>query len=209
MKPTTGYGAAGGENSTKIIKKVAMSFAIVAATFAAAIYFLPSLTELGTSAAELFPIIMIITFGAAAATGLMLTKTVLIPLKKLTAGSRLAARGNLRSEFQKGVITKSRLKNADEITHALLTFELMRRKTLQLEKNLDELVKSKRLDVEQVNDQLIEKETVLQRANAELIGQREDLQRINEELSSKNTELAQSNEKLRKLDEMKSDFILI
>lgn len=186
-----------------------MSFAIVAATFAAAIFLLPFLTELGTSAEELLPIILMITFGAAAAMGLMLAKTVLIPLKKLTKGSKQVARGNLRSEFHRGVINKSRLRNADEISHALMTFELMRRKILQLEKNLDDSIKSKSLDVGQVNDQLIQKEMVLQRANAKLVGQREELQRINDELSSKNMELSQSNEKLRKLDEMKSDFILI
>jgi len=194
---------------TKIITQIAVSFTIIALTFAATIYVLPSFIELGTSAGELLPVIMIITVGAAAATGLMLARTVLLPLRKLAEGSKQVARGNFRSEFHRGVINKSRLKNADEISRTVLTFEMMRRKILELEKNLDNSIKSKHLDVQQINDQLIQKEMVLQRANAKLVGQREELQRINDELSSKNMELSQSNEKLQKLDKMKTDFILI
>ena len=180
---------------------------MVAATITAAFY-LPFLTESGISVEDLRPIILFTSL-AVAAIGLMIARTALLPLKKLAAGSTQMARGNFRSEVCGGVINKSRLKKADEISRALLTFELMRRRIVQLEENLDDSVKSKRLDLEEINDQLINKDMTLQRANAKLVGQHEELKRINAELASKNNELSQSNEKLQKLDKMKSDFILI
>lgn len=187
--------------------KVALSLIIVASTITAAFY-LPFLTESGISIEDLRPIILFTSL-AVAAIGLMIIRTMLLPLKKLAAGSTQVARGNFRSEVCRGVINKSRLKKADEVSRALMTFELMRRRIVQLEENLDDSVKSKRLDVEEISDQLINKDVTLQRANAKLVGQHEELKRINAELASKNMELSQSNEKLQKLDKMKSDFILI
>jgi signal transduction histidine kinase len=180
---------------------------MVAVTITVVLY-LPFLIEPGISVGDLRPIILFTSL-AAAAIGLMIARTALLPLKKLAAGSMQVTRGNFRSEVCRGVINKSRLKKADEVSRALLTFELMRRRILQLEENLADSVKSKRLDVEEINDQLIHKETILQQANAKLVGQHEELKRINAELASKNLELSQSNEKLQKLDKMKSDFILI
>lgn len=180
---------------------------MVAATITAAVY-VPFLADTGTSVEDSRPIILITSL-VAAASGLMIARSALLPLEKLATGSTQVARGNFRSEICRGEISKSRLKKADEISRALMTFELMRRKIVQLEKNLDDSVKSKRLDVEEINDQLVHKEMTLQRANAKLVGQHEELKRINAELASKNMELSQSNEKLQKLDKMKSDFILI
>jgi nitrogen fixation/metabolism regulation signal transduction histidine kinase len=157
---------------------------MVAATAAAAVYILPLLIEFRSSAEELFAVILIIILEAAAM-GLVVSKTVLQPLKKLEAGSKQAVRGNFKSEFYRGIISKSDLGKADELSRALTTFELMRRKILQLEKNLADSTKSKGADVQEIKDQLIQKETVLQRANANLVGQHEELNKINEDLSSK------------------------
>ena len=177
---------------------------MVEATVTAAVY-VPFLAE---SVADLRAIILITSL-VAASIGFLIARTALLPLEKLAAGSTKVARGNFGSEICRGVINKSRLNKADEISRALMTFELMRRRIIQLEKNLDDSVKSKKLDVEEINDQLVDKDMTLQRANAKLVGQHEELKRINAELASKNMELSQSNEKLQKLDKMKSDFILI
>ena len=180
---------------------------MVTATMTATAYF-PFLTGSRTFAENLSPVVMI-TAVAASATGLVISRAALLPLKKLAAGSAQVARGNYKSEICRGVISKSRLNRADEVSRGLLAFELMRRRVLQLEKELDDSDKSKRIDVEKINDQLVNKEMTLQRANAKLVGQHEELKRMNEELASRNAELSQSNEKLQKLDKMKSDFILI
>ncbi len=193
----------------KIIARLVFSVIVIDASFAVAIFLFPSLLNLGTSAADLLPIIIIITGGAAAALALVITLVVIRPLRSLLAGARQAARGNYRLPVQNGEITRSRLKRADDLSRAVLAFEMMRRRILELEKDLSSSIKSKTHDVERFNDELVEKEKVLQRANAQLVGQSMELQQINKELSAKNQELTETNAKLEKLDKMKTDFILI
>jgi signal transduction histidine kinase len=180
---------------------------MVASTSAAAAYMLPSLVKFGSPLEELVAIVLIVAMDTAAA-ALICSKTFLFPLSKLSAGSNQAATRNLKSVFYSGVISKGLLAKSDELSRALMAFELMRRKIVQLQNDLVNSDKQ-RGDIQDLKDALIQKEAILQRANAKLVGQHDDLQKINEELSSKNIELSQANERLQKLDKMKSDFILI
>jgi signal transduction histidine kinase len=90
-----------------------------------------------------------------------------------------------------------------------MAFEVMRKRMIELDNNLNQRIRTKTFDLQRVNDELIEKEKVLQHANAKLVNQSEDLQKINEELKARNKELSDANAKLRKLDGMKTDFIMI
>jgi signal transduction histidine kinase len=189
----------------KIVSQVLASFTVIAAAFAATIYVLPFLTGWDTTSAELLSMIMFVVIGAMAAVAVMITRTVLHPLGELTEASKHIAKGDLDREIYNGKITKNTLKNADELTRLALTFEMTRRRVIELENSS----MSKISDLGRIKEELIEKEMVLQRANAELVGQREDLQKINDDLSSKNEELTAAYEKVQKLDKMKTDFILI
>lgn len=191
------------------MSQIAIGFTLVATAFAGAIFVLPYFVNVGRTAADLMPIILVITLAAAAGIRAILARSVLLPLKELIEGSKLVARGNMKQEVHRGVISKSRLRNADDLSRVVLAFEMMRRKVLELEKSVNNTIKEKHAHVQQIGDELVEKEMVLQRANAKLVGQREELQRFNDELSLKNEELSEANAKLQKLDKMKTDFILI
>ncbi|MCI0559753.1 MAG: ATP-binding protein [Nitrososphaera sp.] len=193
----------------KIIAKVVVSFSLVAAAYAVSMFSLPLFIDVDSSASEFLAGIAIISMASASAIALVLMQFVLRPLKSITEGARKVARGNLQSAFHQGEITRAELRKADELSRAVLAYEMMRRRIIELEKSLSVSNKSKIVEVHRIGDELIEKEKVLQRANAKLVGQREELERINSELSSRNRELLEANEKLQKLDKMKTDFILI
>lgn len=193
----------------KIIPKLIFSVVVIDALFAGSVLLLPSILELGTSAIDMLPIVMVITAATAAALALIVILTVIRPLRSLMIGASQVARGNYDRSIHRGEISKSRLRSASEMSRTVLAFEMMRRKILELEKDLHSSMKSKTRDNERLNDELVEKEKVLQRTNAQLVGQSMDLKQINKELTSKNKELIQTNAKLEKLDKMKTDFILI
>jgi len=193
----------------KIIAKLMFSVIVIDAFFAGSVLLLPSILDIGTSAIDMLPIVMVITAAAAAALALIVILTVIRPLKSLMIGAAQVSRGNYNRSIHRGEISKSRLKSASEMSRTVLAFEMMRRKILELEKDLHSSIKSKTRDNERFNDELVEKEKVLQRTNAQLVGQSMDLQQINKELTSKNKELTETNAKLEKLDKMKTDFILI
>lgn len=207
---TRGVSPLGVEITIKITIKIAISFlATIALVSAAVIYYLPLLVKFRASEEVMLQTVLMIVVAPLAALGLLLTVTILRPIKKLGKAAGQVAKGNFNCKVYSGKINKDKVKKSDELSQLVLGFEAMRRKVVELDGRLGESIKTKTIDLGLVNDELIEKEKVLQRANAKLVGQREDLQRINEELSSKNKELSEANEKMQKLDKMKSDFILI
>jgi signal transduction histidine kinase len=152
---------------------------------------------------------MIIVAVAMGILGALLAITIILPLKKIGKDVEQIARGNYNTQVYDGKLTKGKFKNSDELSQLLMAFEVMRKKVIEVDANLDKQIKIKTADLQRVNDELVEKEKVLQRTNAKLISQDEDLQKINDELTSKNEELSETNTKLQKMDKMKTDFILI
>ena len=186
--------------------KILISFIAVAgvAALAAASYLQP----LGAPA-SLVPAIMMIVMSAIGALGAALAIIVLLPLRRIGREAEQIARGNYNTQVYEGKLTKGRFKSADELSRLVMAFEVMRRKVVEVDSTLGKQIEIKTFDLQQVNDELVEKEKALQRTNAKLTSQSEDLQKMNEELSSKNEELSGANEKLQRLDKMKTDFILI
>jgi signal transduction histidine kinase len=174
------------------------------AALAAASYMQP----LGAPA-SLVPAIMMIVMSAVGALGAALAIIVLLPLRRIGREAEQIARGNYNTQVYDGKLTKGRFKSADELSRLVMAFEVMRRKVVEVDSTLGKQIEIKTFDLQQVNDELVEKEKALQRTNAKLTSQSEDLQKMNEELSSKNEELSDANEKLQRLDKMKTDFILI
>jgi signal transduction histidine kinase len=200
----------GVEITIKITIKIAASFlATIALISVATAYYLPLLVKFRASEEVMLQTVLMIVVAPLAALGLLLTVIILRPIKKLGKAAGQIAKGNFNCKVYSGKINKDKVKKADELSQLVLGFEAMRRKVIELDGRLGESIKTKTIDLGLVNDELVEKEKILQRANAKLVGQREDLQRINEELSAKNKELSEANEKMQKLDKMKSDFILI
>jgi signal transduction histidine kinase len=152
----------------------------------------------------------LITIAAAMSVlGSLLTVTVILPLKKIGKDVEQIARGNYNTQVYGGKLTKGKFKSSDELSQVRMAFEVMRRKVVEVDADLGKQIQIKTYDLKRVNDELVEKEKVLQRTNAKLQSQSEDLQKVNEELSAKNEELLDTNTKLQKLDKMKTDFILI
>lgn len=156
----------------------------------------------------MLPRILIIAFAAMAALGLLISRMVLRPIKRLRKGAAQVAKGNYDFRFysKDQRIDEESIRGSNELAQVTLAFEMMRRKVLELQGSLRQV---KTHDLQKASDDLIEKEKVLQRAHAKLVGQSEELQKINQELSAKNAELSDANAKLQQLDQQKTDFILI
>jgi signal transduction histidine kinase len=180
----------------------------MAAAVASIAYYAQPLVGSAT-AGSLLQTIMIIGAVAIGVFGSSLTLIVLLPLRKLESSAEQIAKGKFDSQVYNGKLSKGKFKNSDELSQLLMAFEVMRKKVVDVDADLGKQIKVKTADLQRVNDELVEKEKVLQRANAKLIIQGEDLQKVNEELTSKNEELSETNAKLQKLDKMKTDFILI
>ncbi|MGI0024654.1 MAG: ATP-binding protein, partial [Nitrososphaera sp.] len=163
----------------------------------------------GVALSDLALTTVIITSGAMAALFLLIMRTVMAPVSQITEAIRTLATGNFLRKIYRGRLSKSAVRNANELNRALMMLEIMRRKVLEVKKNLSDSMKSKALDLQRINDELVENEEILKKANAQLAAQAEEFKRMNEELSSKNEELSETNAKLQKLDEMKDDFISI
>ena len=152
----------------------------------------------------------LITIAAAMSVlGSLLAVTIILPLKKIGKDVEQIARGNYNTQVYGGKLTKGKFKSSDELSQVRMAFEVMRRKVVEVDADLGKQIQIKTYDLQRVNDELVEKEKVLQRTNAKLQSQSEDLQKVNEELSAKNEELLDTNTKLQRLDKMKTDFILI
>ncbi|MGH9993382.1 MAG: hypothetical protein ACREAZ_12230, partial [Nitrososphaera sp.] len=186
-----------------------ISFVAIATALATALYFLPTVLEPGVAVSDLTLTTVIITSGAMAALFLLIMRTVMAPVSQITEAIRTLATGNFLRKIYRGRLSKSAVRNANELNRALMMLEIMRRKVLEVKKNLSDSMKSKALDLQRINDELVENEEILKKANAQLAAQAEEFKRMNEELSSKNEELSETNAKLQKLDEMKDDFISI
>lgn len=170
----------------------------------AVFYYMQPLTGTGMA---IQPIMII-----AAAMGVLaalLAVAIILPLKKIIKDVEQIARGNYNTRVYDGKLTKGKFKSSDELTQMLMAFEVMRKKVVEVDADLGKQIQIKTYDLQRVNDELVEKEKVLQRANAKLQSQSEDLQKVNDELSAKNEELLDVNAKLQKLDKMKTDFILV
>jgi len=139
----------------------------------------------------------------------LLAVAIILPMKKIIKDVEQIARGNYNTRVYDGKLTKGKFKSSDELTQMLMAFEVMRKKVVEVDADLGKQIQIKTYDLQRVNDELVEKEKVLQRANAKLQSQSEDLQKVNDELSAKNEELLDANAKLQKLDKMKTDFILV
>lgn len=189
----------------KIITKISMGFLASAIMVAVAVfYYMQPLTGTGMA---IQPIMII-----AAAMGVLaalLAVAIILPLKKIIKDVEQIARGNYNTRVYDGKLTKGKFKSSDELTQMLMAFEVMRKKVVEVDADLGKQIQIKTYDLQRVNDELVEKEKVLQRANAKLQSQSEDLQKVNDELSAKNEELLDVNAKLQKLDKMKTDFILV
>jgi signal transduction histidine kinase len=193
----------------KILIKITTSFLAIAALISVALsYYLQPLVGM-SAAASLIQTVITIVAAAMGALGVLLALTVLLPLRKIGKDAEQIARGNYNTQVYSGKLTKGKFKNSDELAQLLIAFEVMRRKVVEVDADLGKQMQIKAFDLQRVNDELVEKEKVLQRTNAQLSSQSEDLQRVNEELSSKNVELSETNAKLQTLDKMKTDFILI
>lgn len=170
----------------------------------AVFYYMQPLTGTGMA---IQPIMII-----AAAMGVLaalLAVAIILPLKKIIKDVEQIARGNYNTRVYDGKLTKGKFKSSDELTQMLMAFEVMRKKVVEVDADLGKQIQIKTYDLQRVNDELVEKEKVLQWANAKLQSQSEDLQKVNDELSAKNEELLDVNAKLQKLDKMKTDFILV
>lgn len=191
----------------KLRVKIIASLLIATALPSVIVYWLssPSLAESGALPAELLPAILIVMTAAMGALGLALSRIVLPPLSRLAKAAEHVTKGNFAAaKFYRG-------KNgagADELSQVAMAFEIMRKRVVELQ-DKDKMIRTKTLDLKHVNDELVEKDKVLQRAYARLAGQRQDLEKVNEELSLANQQFAEANAKLQQLDKMKTDFILI
>ncbi len=174
---------------------------------AVAYYLQPANGE--SRAADLLQMVMMIVVAVMGVLGSLLAVFVLMPLKKIGQNAEQIARGNFEVHVYDGKLTKGKFKNSDELSRLIMAFEVMRRKVIEVDANLNKQIKMKTFDLQRVNDELVEKEKVLQRTNAKLINQSEEMKKVNEQLSSKNEELLDANAKMQKLDKMKTDFILI
>jgi len=191
----------------KIVAKIILSFLLTFAVFAAtsAYYMLP----FGSDARQVLLTVMLITALPMGLLALLLTGIIIRPLKKLRRGTEQISNGNFSFQIYDAPLTKGKFKNTDELSQVVMAFEVMRKKMIELDNSLNYRIKTKTIDLQRVNDELIEKEKVLQKANTKLIDQGDTLRKINEELAFKNQELFDVNAKLQKLDAMKTDFILI
>jgi signal transduction histidine kinase len=181
-----------------------MGFLAVAALATVAVfYYLQPLVGAGVLQ------IIVIIVAAMGAVGALLAMTIILPLKRIGKDVEQIAKGNYNTQIYNGKLTKGQFRNSDELSQMLMAFEVMRRKVVEVDADLGKQIQIKTYDLQRVNDELVEKEKVLQRANAKLQTQSEDLQKVNEELTAKNEELLDANEKLQSLDKMKTDFILI
>jgi signal transduction histidine kinase len=190
------------------MKKILLGAGAIGTASAGAMYILPTFTG-GTSAGDTLPWILTIALGSFAALVALLLKTVMIPLQDVTEAVRLLAKGNFKEKVYFGKITRSTVRNANELDRAILMLELLRRKVLEVKKNLNDSMRQKALDLQRINDELSENEQTLRKANSQLEAQAEEFMRVNEELSRKNDELLQANTRLKELDEMKDDFITV
>ena len=190
---------------SKIVASFLVTFMVLGSTTA---YYLLSL-ELGAVQILLFQRVMIIFASAMAVLGILIGLIILHPLKKLAKGAEQITEGNFAVQIYDAALTKGKFKNTDELSQLIMAFEVMRKRMIELDNNLTQRIRTKTFDLQRVNDELIEKEKILQQANAKLVNQSEDLQKINEELATRNKELSDANTKLRKLDAMKTDFIMI
>jgi signal transduction histidine kinase len=188
--------------------KVLAGAAAIASAAAVAIYALPTFTGI-VSSVNMLPWTLAISLGALAALVVLISKTVMTPLKDVTEAVRVVAKGNFKVKVYPGKITKSTVKNADEFDRAILMLELLRRKVLEVKKDLNDSMKQKAIDLQRINDELTENEQILKKANTQLEAQAEEFKRVNEELSRKNEELLEANGKLKDLDRMKDDFISV
>ena len=193
----------------KIVSKILVSFLVTFIVLGgAAAYYLLS-PEQGAPQMLLFQKVMIIFASAMGVLGILLAAIILHPLKKLGKGAEQITKGNFAFQIYDAPLTKGKFKNTDELSQLIMAFEVMRKRMIELDNNLSQRIRTKTFDLQRVNDELIEKEKILQQANAKLVNQSEDLKKINEELAARNKELSAANAKLRKLDAMKTDFIMI
>jgi signal transduction histidine kinase len=186
------------EIAARIIATLIMGTTLLAA----AVYWSSSLVESGDLQLELIEAVLFVTIAVMAGTGLLLGKIILQPLRRLGK----AADQVIRGDFAAAKIRSS--KGDDELSHVALAFEIMRKKVVQMQ-GKDRMLKGRTLQLERANEELVEKEKVLQRAYAKLEGQRQELEKISVDLALANQEFADANEKLKKLDKMKTDFIKI
>ncbi len=180
----------------------------IASAAASAIYVLPSFAGSGFPF-DILPWALAVTLASLAALVTLILKSVMIPLKDVTEAVRVIAKGNFKVRVYPGKITKSTVRNANEFDRAILMLELLRRKVLEVKKDLNESMKQKAVDLQRINDELTENEQVLKKANSQLEAQAEEFKRVNEELLRKNDQLLQTNAKLKDLDRMKDDFVSV
>ncbi len=192
----------------KIIRQITIGFAAISATLALALYALLSFTG-DRAFVDAIPAIIVIAVGALTGFFLLLLSSVMLPLSEVTYAVRSLAKGKFRKRIYHGKISKSAVRNADELSRTLMMLEVMRRKLLEVKKDFGDSMERKAIELQRINDELMEKEDVLKKANAQLRGQAEEFKRMNQEFSSKNDELSDVNEQLQLLDRMKDDFITV
>ncbi|HEV8405908.1 MAG TPA: ATP-binding protein [Nitrososphaera sp.] len=193
----------------KIVSKIVASFLITFMVLGGATAFYLLSPEVGEVQIPLFQKVIIIFTLAMGVLGILLSVIILHPLKKLAKGAEQITEGNFAFQIYDSALTKGKFKSTDELSQLIMAFEVMRKRTVELDNNLGQRIRTKTFDLQRVNDELIEKEKILQQANAKLVNQSEDLRKINKELAERNKELSEANTKLRKLDAMKTDFIMI
>jgi signal transduction histidine kinase len=194
--------------SIRIMKRALAGTGAIAAATGTAIYLLPSIAGT-TNAVDFLPWVLGISFAALGALTALLMRTFMSPLRDVTEAVRLLAKGNFRDKVYHGKITRSTVRNANELDRAILMLELLRRKVIEGKKNLSDSMKQKAVDMQRINDELADSEQILKKANSQLEAQAEEFKKLNEELSQKNEELSHTNARLTDLDRMKEDFISV
>src|SRR5687767_14545999 len=102
----------------------------IAAATGGAIYMLPSI--IGSAATSDYLLLALgISLGSLAAVAALLLRTFMLPLRDVTEAVRLLAKGNFRDKVYHGKITRSTVRNANELDRAILMLELLRRKVIE------------------------------------------------------------------------------
>src|SRR4029077_4397364 len=160
---------------SKFVASFLVTFMVLGSTTA---YYLLSL-ELGAVQILLLQRVMIIFALAMAVLGILIALIILNPLKKLAKGAEQITKGNFAVQIYDAALTKGKFKNTDELSQLIMAFEVMRKRMIELDNNLTQRIRTKTFDLQRVNDELIEKEKILQPANAKQVNQSAALQKIN------------------------------
>ena len=193
----------------QIVSNITLLISAVSVMIISILLFVMSGSGTAESVPYIFLGVIIVTGFSVAVLVILLALHVFGPIRKIANIAQQMAEGKIASETYRGPISPGKIRKSDELTRLALAFESMRRRLVYLEGELSKSKQEKTTVLEEVSGRLVDQERALLRSNAMLAGQDNELKKINEGLSAKNRELSDAYKRLQKMDELKSDFLMI